>query len=151
MKRTALIFSGIFVFAAALALGHSPDAPQRRGGLTSAEPIEVTVTGKNICLGCTLKKEKGAKAQCSVYGHKHVLKVTKAVAGGQEMPAMRGWVLHYLETKASEDLIHKHHGATLTVSGKVYTAERVFEVKSVVSEHPKREHPSEHPSSEHPR
>ena len=30
--------------------------------------------GKLVCLGCDLKKVEGARAACSVYGHRHTLK-----------------------------------------------------------------------------
>lgn len=119
--------------------------------LPAEKGIEAVVTGENICLGCALKKEKGAGAQCSIYGHKHALRVTSATVGGKDMPDMKGWVLHYLETQKSEDLIKQHHGESLTIIGKVYPNERVLEVTSSKSEQPKSEQPkkSEHP--EHPK
>ncbi len=93
--------------------------------------IRVTVEGTNFCLGCSLKKNKGAGAQCSIFGHKHALEVTKVVAeDGKELTEMRGWVLHYLETEKSQDLIKKHHGEKLTITGKVYPRERVIEADS---------------------
>lgn len=108
------------------------DSPQSEGtaGLATAKSVEATVKGENICLGCTLKKEKGAGAQCSIYGHKHVLKVAGAEAAGKDLTDMNGWVLHYLETQASESLIKEHHGESLTIVGKVYPDERVLEVVS---------------------
>ena len=102
----------------------------RTGKVALAKPVAATVTGQNFCLGCSLKKEHGAGAQCSIYGHKHALRVTKAVAGNKELPEMRGWVLHYLGTEKSQDLINKGHGENLTVIGKVYPNERVLEVTS---------------------
>jgi thiol-disulfide isomerase/thioredoxin len=98
--------------------------------LATARVIEATVTGRNFCLGCTLKKECGAAAQCSLYGHTHSLRVTQAVADGKELPEMKGWVLHYLATDKSQDLLHKIHDGTWTVTGKVYPHERVLEVIS---------------------
>lgn len=95
---------------------------------------ETVVTGQNICLGCSLKKEQGAGAQCSIYGHKHSLRVTSAIVSGKEAPKMKGWVLHYLETKKSEDAIKKHHGQSLTIVGRVYADERVLEVLSLKSD-----------------
>ena len=109
----------------------------------AAEVIEATVEGENFCLGCSLKKEKGAAAQCKQYGHKHALKVTSATAAGKELPQMKGWILHYLDTDNAQPFIKEHHGETLSMAGKVYTDERVFEVAKM-EETKKPEHP-EHP------
>lgn len=97
------------------------------------ESIEAIVAGENICVGCTLKKEQGAGAQCGIYGHKHALLVTDATVGGKNIPDMKGWVLHYLETQKSENLIKQHHGENLTITGKVYPDEHVLEVTSFTS------------------
>ena len=62
-------------------------------------------------------------------GHKHALKVSKAVdKDGKELTGMRGGVLHYLENEKSRDLIKAHHGEKLTIIGKVYPLEKVLEV-----------------------
>lgn len=107
-----------------------PRAERRPTGEAPAV-VRATVEGTNICLGCTLKKQKGAAAQCSIFGHKHVLKVTKAVQeDSRELRRMRGAVLHYLETQKSQELIKSHHGGKLTITGKVYPLERVLEVES---------------------
>ena len=98
--------------------------------LLKVKAIKVNLTGQNFCLGCALKKKFGAGAQCSLFGHKHSLRVTKAIANGKELPSMQGWVLHYLETQKSKDLIHKHHGENLSITGTIYPTERVLEVTS---------------------
>ena len=124
-------------------------------GVANANPPEAVITGENICLGCTLKAEQGADAQCSIFGHNHSLRVTSAKVGGKDMPKMNGWILHYLETKESKELIRDHHNETVTVVGIVYNDERVLEVVSIkLGEHPtaaaeeKQEHPADHP--DHP-
>lgn len=100
--------------------------------LAEADVVKATVEGTNFCLGCALKKQKGAAAQCSIFGHKHALEVTRAVADdGKDLTGMRGWILHYLETEKSQHLINEHHGETLTITGKIYTQERVLEVDSL--------------------
>lgn len=98
------------------------------------EPARVTVVGTNYCLGCTLKKEKGAGAQCSIYGHRHALKVEKATAaGGADVAALPGTTVHYLDTDQSKDLVAgtNLHGKRVEVTGKLYSAEHVIEVESV--------------------
>ena len=94
--------------------------------------IHADVEGKNFCLGCALKKKKGAAAQCSLFGHKHSLRVTRATGeDGKELADLRGWVLHYLENEKSQTLIKGHHGENVKLMGIVYPQERVFEVSSM--------------------
>ena len=95
--------------------------------------IHASVVGRNFCLGCSLKKQKGAAAQCSVFGHKHSLRIATATGkDGKELADLKGWVLHYLENEKSVDLIKKHHGATVNLRGIIYPSERVFEVSEMV-------------------
>ncbi|MEW5702038.1 MAG: hypothetical protein AB1792_07400 [Candidatus Zixiibacteriota bacterium] len=121
-----------------------PEHPKKQ--TASAAVSEATVAGQNVCLGCSLKKEKGAAAQCSKYGHRHVLKVTKATIDGKDHPEMNGWVLHYLDTDSSQSVIGGHHEETVTMTGKIYADERVLEVTKLESSEAakKPEHP-EHP------
>lgn len=116
-----IVLTGTIMAGTALAQG----APK--------EGVAAVVTGDNVCLGCTLKKESGAAAQCSVYGHQHTLRVTKARLDGKEAPELKGQVLHYLPTDKSKDLIGAHHGEKLTIAGKVYLDARTLEVASVQS------------------
>ncbi|MBI4566419.1 MAG: hypothetical protein HY716_17180 [Planctomycetes bacterium] len=129
-----ILLASLLGFAVA---GHTltqdhPDHPKQQASETKAAEtkavVEATVVGENICLGCALKKEKGAAAQCDKYGHRHALKVTSVTAAGKEQPEMKGWVLHYLDTDKGQPFIKEHHGETLTLTGKVYSGERVLEV-----------------------
>ncbi|MBI3099483.1 MAG: hypothetical protein HYY93_14835 [Planctomycetes bacterium] len=142
MKRGILLTSLLAMTVAGYLLAQDhPEHPKKQ----PAEPkvIEATVVGENFCLGCALKKEKGAAAQCSKYGHRHALKVSSATGAGKDLPEMKGWILHYLDTDAAQPLIKEHHGETLTLKGKVYAEERVLEAAAM--EEPKKpEHP-EHP------
>lgn len=142
---------GIAIAGFALAQDHpehptkDPSKPSQASA--SAEVIEAVVTGENYCLGCSLKKEWGAAAQCSKHGHRHALKVTTATAAGKEIPELQGWVLHYLDTDNGQPFIEEHHEETLTLKGKVYREARVLEVEKQ-KDAKKPEHP-EHP--EHPK
>lgn len=101
--------------------------------------VKGTVEGTNYCVGCALRSSKGASAQCSTLGHRHAFRVSRVVdAEGKEMPEMKGWVLHYLDTDKSEELMTKHHGEKLTLMGKVYPVERVMEVDSYEKTVPKK-------------
>jgi hypothetical protein len=100
-----------------------------------AEPLkEVTLIGENYCVGCSLKKAEGAAAQCSIYGHKHALKVEKAVdSKGKEVSELKGATLHYLENDSSVELFkgEEYHGKNVIVKGNVHLEERVVDVKGV--------------------
>jgi len=119
-----------------------------------SQVVQATVKGENVCLGCALKAEKGAAAQCRKYGHRHALKVVSVEVGGKPMPNFQGWVLHYLDNDQAQDLIQGRHGKVVAVKGKVYTEERVLEVDQVVDEGLKVKVPADHPEhpkhSEHP-
>jgi hypothetical protein len=96
-------------------------------------PNAVTVTGQNICLGCSLKKEKGAKAQCSAFGCRHGLRVEKITGPhGEDRSelARKGTVLHYLDNDKSKDLVGGHHGKSVMVAGRVYANEHILDVSS---------------------
>ncbi len=142
MKR-GILLTGLLGFAVAgLALAQEhPEHPKKQSAAPTV--IEATVVGENICLGCSLKKEYGAAAQCSKYGHEHALKVTTATANGKKLPEMNGWILTYLDTDNAQPVIKEHDGETLTLIGKVYTEARVLEVVKLV-ETKKPDHP-EHP------
>ena len=128
-KPRLIVVAAVFAFVVVFVHGCA-DETSKGPTAKQAAVTEATVTGSNICLGCSLKKQKGAAAQCSIFGHKHGLKITKAVGpDGKDLPEMRGWVLHYLETEHSQDLITEHRGETLIITGKVYPLERMLEVQ----------------------
>ena len=79
------------------------------------------VQGKVICLGCTLKKEAGAKAQCSIYGHTNAIKTKDG----------KTWTI--LENDKSTALIrdHSYEGKDVEIRGKKYIDAQTIEVESV--------------------
>jgi hypothetical protein len=94
---------------------------------------QVTVVGTNYCLGCALKKAFGAAAQCSRYGHRHSLKVEKAVdAEGKEIMSLKDRTLGYLENETSEPLVKgdAFHGKRVEVKGRLFEAEGVLDVSA---------------------
>ena len=104
------------------------DMPQ----IADNDVVSVMVEGTNICLGCTLKHEEGASAQCKIYGHRHTLKVENAYdENGEELNYMAGWILHYLENDNSEEFITGHHNDELKIKGIVYANARTLEVEEV--------------------
>ena len=101
--------------------------------------VKATVEGTNTCVGCALKSKLGAGAQCSTLGHRHAFRVSRVVdADGKELTEMKGWVLHYLDTDKSEELLTKHHGEKLTITGAIYPQARVLEVGSFDKTAPKK-------------
>jgi hypothetical protein len=104
--------------------------PTPAGPGPSAEAA-VTVVGTNYCLGCALKKEHGAAADCATYGHRHGLRVERAVdATGRELATLAGRTLAYLDNASSAPLIkgEAFHNERVEVRGRVYEAESVLEV-----------------------
>ncbi|MBI4512214.1 MAG: hypothetical protein HY698_21455 [Deltaproteobacteria bacterium] len=98
----------------------------------AAQPV--TIVGENYCLGCALKKEQGAAAQCSVYGHRHALKVESATGpGGSALPELQGATVHYLENDASASLVKgdELHGKKVEIKGKLFAREKTLEVHEV--------------------
>lgn len=92
---------------------------------------ELNVIGENYCLGCSLKKEQGAKAQCSVYGHRHALRIESAKGkDGQALPGLSGQSLHYLDNDQSKPLLQEEgfHKKRVEVKGRLFAAERTLEV-----------------------
>lgn len=79
-----------------------------------------TIQGKVICLGCTLKKEKGAKAQCSIYGHTNAIRTKD------------GKIWSILENDKSTELINSHDyaGKSIEIKGRKIKEAQTIEVES---------------------
>lgn len=118
----AVLTLGAVLGGAIEARGQERDAVTKKGG------APVVVSGENVCVGCTLKKEQGAAAQCSVYGHTHALRVERAAVDGKAAPELKNRILHYLPNSNSEDLIKLFHGEKLTLTGRLYQEAQVLEV-----------------------
>ncbi len=81
-----------------------------------------TLNGTLSCMGCDLKKAAGAHSQCSIYGHKHALKLED------------GSYVSFMENDHSETLINagegKWHGQEVEVSGTYFDKGNVIDVKN---------------------
>lgn len=126
----SLIFS--FAVSSTFAQGH---AQKQVDAVTSATPQlgpgEAVITGKVICLGCHLKKEKKARAQCSLYGHTNALSIEKIIdAQGKSIDALKGKIFQFLHNEKSDELIkeHSYAGKVIIVVGKVYPEANIIEV-----------------------
>ena len=92
----------------------------------------VTVTGKNYCLECNLRKANNVE-KCSPDACTTALKVTEAKdADGNGLNRLTGQTLHYLKSDKSAPLTKdiKNYGKTFTIKGTVYFAERALDVAS---------------------
>ena len=92
---------------------------------------EVVITGKVICLGCHLKKERKARAQCSIYGHINALVIEKIInAQGKSIDELKGKVYQFLHNDKSDKLVkdHNYAGKTIIVVGKIYPEANIIEV-----------------------
>lgn len=86
--------------------------------VTKASPV--TFKAEVICLGCSLKKEQGAKALCSIYGHANALRTED------------GKIWTILENDVSTELINSHDyaGKEVEIIGKKFANSSVIEVES---------------------
>ncbi len=125
--RTALKLFGFFVSLALLSNVWIGEVYAHCGGCGVGEKVEaitqaspVTLKAKVICLGCALKKEQGAKAQCSIYGHKNALKTEDG----------RVWTI--LENDVSKELINSHEyaGKEVEIAGKVFANTQIIEIET---------------------
>ena len=127
--KTALKLLGFFVSLALLSNVWIGGVYAHCGGCGTGEKEEVeavtqaspvTFKAKVVCLGCSLKKEQGAKAQCSIYGHKNALKTEDG----------RIWTL--LENDASKELINSHEyaGKEIEIAGKVFGNTQIIEIET---------------------
>lgn len=120
MKAKHSLIIGVLVLVGALA--------------AAVEPVptgQVTVVGRNYCLGCALKKSEGAAAQCSKYGHRHVLEVESAHGqDGQLISELGGQSLHYLDNDRSAPLVSgdELHNKRVEVKGRVFGPQRALDV-----------------------
>ena len=140
MKKTTIFLVMAMVVLIALSVGFTLDVQAQGSGHKEEQSPkakggeEVTVTGQNYCVGCTLKKAHGAGAQCSIVGHWHALKVNEARnEKGKKISKMKGWTLHYLSNTNGKELRDGHHGEELKLAGTVYKDERVIDVQKNLS------------------
>lgn len=129
---------------------------QKAADAAKPKPITAVIQGEGVCLGCALKKEAGAAAECDKHGHRHALRVSAAIEdrgadGEKALPELKGWVLHYLDTDRAQPFIKGEQKGQISLQGKVYPAERVLEVLSAgkTAEKPEKAKKPEHP--DHPK
>jgi hypothetical protein len=79
-----------------------------------------TFDGTLVCLGCDLKKAEGARAACSVFGHKHALKTAD------------GKYVNLLENQYSKDLLagEKYHDKQISIHGIYYATANQLDVET---------------------
>ncbi len=134
LKCLVLILVLILSLGSSLVLA-AEHQPRHVDAITAATPKlkadEVVVTGKVICLGCSLKKEKQAQAQCSIYGHINALLIEKVInAQGKKIDEAKGKIYQFLHNDQSDNLIkdHSYAGKILIITGKIYPEANILEV-----------------------
>lgn len=108
---TSLVMTVLLAFVIPVYAGDNP--VEQKGKHASFE-------GKLVCLGCDLKKTEGARAVCSVYGHKHALKTKD------------GRYLNFLENDFSKDLINgkKYHDKKIEITGIYHQTANMLDVET---------------------
>ena len=129
-----LVLSMILTFAPKILFAQE-HTHSHSDAVTSATPKlntdEVVITGKVICLGCSLKKEKAALAQCSIYGHINALRIEKIIdAQGKSIEEAKGKIYQFLHNEQSDKFITNHDfsGKTMVITGKIYPEANIIEV-----------------------
>ena len=125
--RSAIVFTAITiissfctnnVFLSSSAFSQESKEHHEQDVVTKAAPV--TFKGEVICLGCSLKKEQGAKAQCSIYGHQNVIK------------SEDGKIWTILENDVSTELISSHGyvGKEVEIIGKHFGNTQTIEIET---------------------
>lgn len=92
----------------------------------------VTVVGTVKCTSCSLKKEKDAHAQCSVYGCQFAFKADNVTnEKGKRVKKLEGKTYQIMLNDQSKALAAKEHkSAQFKLQARVYADEGVIEVVS---------------------
>ncbi|MFU8803216.1 MAG: hypothetical protein ACNA8W_05335 [Bradymonadaceae bacterium] len=123
--RKTLVFAIALGFAATSLGACERDAVE-------VQPPALTLVGKNVCLGCSLKGSDGAQAQCSAFGHTHALEIRRAIGpNDEELPRLVGQTVHYLQNDQSAALVkgEEYHGELVQVHGRLFGSASTLEVK----------------------
>lgn len=130
MREKFVVVAAVAAFATVGLLGGLVLAQEGSDskGEEAVKGIEVSVSGTNYCVGCTLGKS-GAASQCSAVGHIHALKVKEAkTADGEVLKGLNGETLHYLYNVLGKEYTQGHHGEELTLHGTLYKSERILDL-----------------------
>ena len=114
-KTMAVLTLALFVVSAAgLAL-----AGEKKGDMDTMHGEHVKFQGKLVCLGCSLKKAEGARAECSEYGHTHALMTAD------------GKYINFLPNRYSDALMKggKFDNQEITVEGTYFADADVLDVE----------------------
>lgn len=121
MRKTLIVLAALVaVFAMTgtnvMACGEAKSS----AATTVSETGDVTISGTLVCLGCDLKKADGARAACSVYGHKHALKTAD------------GRYINLLENQYSDALVNgdKYHNKAIKVAGTMFANSNTMDVRT---------------------
>lgn len=95
---------------------------------------QALVKGAVICTACDLKKSKGAKSQCSIYGCSNSIKVKEVSCSMNPCPLKDavGKVYNILANDKSAGLLKEDYkGKDVVIVGMLYPDENVIEVEFV--------------------
>jgi len=128
-SRVLTLLSGTF-FTVCLALMLAG----RTTALAQAAPAEpaMTVAGTLRCTSCDLKKEKGAHAQCSVYGCQFAFKADNVTnENGKRVKNLEGKTYQIMLNDQSKALVAKEQkGGRFNLQARIYSDDGVIEVVS---------------------
>ena len=110
----------MLIFAVVVMADHHNEMKKADANMNMTGGQHETISGKLVCLGCSLKKADGAHADCKTYGHTHAL-MTKD-----------GKYINFLENKFAADLIkgEKYDNKTIEVTGTFFAKANLIDVES---------------------
>jgi hypothetical protein len=120
IQKTAILMTVILLMVASLAVAGEKKAEMKAEMKGEMKAVDGIFEGKLVCLACDLKETEGARAECSVYGHKHALKTSD------------GRYINLLENKYSADLLNseKYAGKDIKIQGVYYASANQLDVQS---------------------
>ena len=122
MSRTIvalLTLTIVMPFSVPTLAGDEPSSAPAKSAAQAAKE-QVNLEGTIVCLGCSLKKSEGARAQCDVYGHTHALLTTD------------GKYISFLPNKYSATLIEgkEFHSKKAMIHGIYFPAANLIDVET---------------------
>ncbi len=119
-KLTVTIAALVVMFALTGTSAMACGEPKSSASTATEKTETTTMSGTLVCLGCNLKKSEEARAECSVYGHKHALKTSD------------GRYISLLENKYSTDLVagENYRNKPMELTGTLFANSNMMDVQS---------------------
>ena len=118
-KIMVLTLAAMLLVALPLFAGDTKEVKVEKATATEGGQHQ-TFSGQLVCLGCSLAKADGARAECGAFGHTHALKTED------------GRFINFLENKYAVDLLkgEKYHNQQVEVHGVYFANANQLDVET---------------------